>query len=89
MLSEPTGAARKIIGQILAAALAAGVLILWFTQVRGAPKQVLMQRDCQNAYAAARTRDDTLAVDQRQPFGLNNSDTAAATCGKFRRSGRL
>lgn len=76
------------IGQALIV-LGALTALLWFLQVRRAPVQLLERRDCENAYAAARTHVDTLAVDARQPLGATSADSLAVTCGSLRRSGRL
>jgi hypothetical protein len=62
--------------------------LLWFLQERRAPVQLLERRDCDNAYAAARTRADTLAVDARQPLGATRTDSLATTCGSLRKSSR-
>jgi hypothetical protein len=75
--------ARTWSGQIvgLLVALAA---IAWFIQMRRAPTQLLEKRDCQRAYAAARTAAETLAVDARQPFGATQPDSAAVKCKSLR-----
>ena len=62
-------------------------LILWFVQMRKAPTNLLQRRDCERAYADARTAADTATVDQRRPVLGQSSDTI--TCGTFRRAGRL
>jgi hypothetical protein len=64
-------------------------VILWFIQMRRAPMQLLERRDCQNAYAAARTAADSSVVDSRQPLGTDRPDSLAQTCGDFRKAGRL
>jgi hypothetical protein len=61
------------------------VAILWFIQARRAPMQLLERRDCERAYAAARTNADTLAVDARQPLGASRTDSLAVTCGSLRK----
>jgi hypothetical protein len=55
---------RTWTGQIVAI-LAVIAAILWFVQMRRAPMQLLERRDCQRAYAAARTLADSAAVDAR------------------------
>lgn len=62
-------------------------LILWFVQMRKAPTNLLQRRDCERAYADARTASDTATVDQRRPVLGQSTDTL--TCGAFRRAGRL
>jgi hypothetical protein len=62
-------------------------LILWFVQMRKAPTNLLQRRDCERAYADARSAADTATVDQRRPVLGQSSDTV--TCGAFRRAGRL
>ena len=62
-------------------------LILWFVQMRKAPTNLLQRRDCERAYADARTAADTATVDERRPVLAQSSDTI--TCGTFRRAGRL
>ena len=62
-------------------------LILWFVQMRKAPSNLLQRRDCERAYAEARTAADTAMVDQRRPILGQSTDTL--TCGSFRRAGRL
>ena len=69
----------------LLAVLVAVVVILWYIQARRTPLKLLERRDCENAYAAARTAPDTLAVDARQPLGAHRTDSLAATCGALRR----
>ena len=64
-------------------------LIVWYVQARRAPMQLLERRDCENAYAAARTRAETLAVDARQPLGAKRPDSLATTCGSLRHEGLL
>ena len=64
-------------------------VILWFIQMRRAPMQLLERRDCQSAYAAARTVADSAAVDVRQPLGSDRPDSLAQTCGDLRKAGRL
>jgi len=75
-------------GQVL---LLLGVisLIVWYVQARRAPRQLLERRDCENAYAAARTSTETLAVDARRPLGATRPDSLAVTCGALRHAGRL
>lgn len=75
-------------GQIVAVLVVISV-ILWYLQARRAPRQLLERRDCENAYGAARTRDDTLAVDARQPLGAARPESLAITCGSLRHAGRL
>ncbi|MFN2572125.1 MAG: hypothetical protein ABR537_11045 [Gemmatimonadales bacterium] len=79
---------RAWLGQI-AGILVALVVILWFIQARRAPVQMLERRDCQHAYAVARTRADTVAVDGRQPLGATRTDSLAPTCGSLRKTGKL
>lgn len=62
-------------------------LILWFVQMRKAPTNLLQRRDCERAYADARTASDTATVDQRRPVLGQSNDTL--TCGAFRRASRL
>jgi hypothetical protein len=62
-------------------------VILWFIQMRRAPLQLLERRDCQNAYAAARTAADSATVDSRQPLGADHPDSLAQTCGDLRKAG--
>ena len=62
-------------------------LILWFVQMRKAPTNLLQRRDCERAYADARSAVDTATVDRRRPVLGQSSDTV--TCGAFRRAGRL
>ena len=64
-------------------------VLLWFIQMRRAPMQLLERRDCQNAYATAKTAADTAAVDARQPLDANRTDRGATTCGELRKMGRL
>ncbi|HWC74859.1 MAG TPA: hypothetical protein VG454_13070 [Gemmatimonadales bacterium] len=64
-------------------------VIVWYVQARRAPVQLLERRDCENAYAAARTSADTLAVDARQPLGASRPDSLRITCGTLRHTGRL
>lgn len=64
-------------------------ILLWFIQMRRAPMQLLERRDCQSAYATAKTPADTAAVDARQPLGANRTDRGATTCGELRKMGRL
>ena len=63
-------------------------LILWFIQMRKAPGRLLERRDCERAYAEARTASDSLIVDQRQPIpGRTRTDTL--TCGALRGADQL
>jgi hypothetical protein len=64
-------------------------VLLWFVQMRRAPMRLLEQRDCQNAYAGAKTAAESLAVDTRQPLDAGRADRGAVTCGELRRAGRL
>jgi hypothetical protein len=64
-------------------------LIIWYVQARRAPTQLLERRDCENAYAAARSGAETLAVDGRQPLGATRPESLAVTCGALRRAGGL
>jgi len=64
-------------------------VILWFLQMRKAPTQLLERRDCQNAYATARTAAESAAVDLRQPLGADRPDSLAQTCGDLRKAGGL
>ncbi len=75
-------------GQIITLLVVLAVL-LWFVQARRAPLQLLERRDCQNAYAAAKTQADSALVDARQPLGGNRTDRGAVTCGELRKMGRL
>ena len=68
----------------LLALLVVLILVLWYLQARRTPMQLLARRDCENAYAAARTHAETLAVDARQPLGANRRDSLAVTCGSLR-----
>lgn len=79
---------RTWTGQIVGIFVVLAV-ILWFIQMRRAPMQLLERRDCQNAYAAARTAADSAALDLRQPLGADRRDSRAQTCGYLRRAGRL
>jgi hypothetical protein len=79
---------RAAAGHIVTLLIAIAV-VLWFIQARRAPTQLLERRDCENAYAAARTPADTLAVDARQPLGATRTDSLAVTCGSLRKTGRL
>ncbi|PYO92676.1 MAG: hypothetical protein DMD62_12560 [Gemmatimonadetes bacterium] len=71
-------------GQIVTLCVVLAVL-LWFVQMRRAPMQLLERRDCQNAYAAAKTQADSASVDARQPLGDNRTDRGAITCGELRK----
>jgi hypothetical protein len=71
----------------LGALLVIVALILWFVQMRKAPTNLLQRRDCERAYAGARSAADTATVDQQRPVLGQSSDTV--TCGGFRRAGRL
>jgi hypothetical protein len=62
-------------------------LILWFVQMRKAPTHLLQRRDCERAYAEARSASDSAAVDQRRPVLGQSTDTL--TCGSFRKAGQL
>ena len=62
-------------------------LILWFVQMRKAPTNLLQRRDCERAYAKARSAADRGRIDQRRPILGQSTDTL--TCGTFRRAGRL
>ena len=64
-------------------------VLLWFIQMRRAPTQLLERRDCQNAYAAAKSAAESSLVDDRQPLGANRSDRHAVTCGEMRKMGQL
>lgn len=64
-------------------------VILWFIQMRRAPMHLLERRDCQKAYAAARTAADSAIVDSRQLLGTDRPDSLAQTCGGLRKAGRL
>jgi len=79
---KPSGWIGQLGGIIVIVAL-----ILWFVQMRKAPTNLLQRRDCERAYADARTAADTATVDQRRPVLGQSSDTV--TCGTFRRAGRL
>lgn len=59
---------------------------LWFLQMRRAPANVLERRDCEHAYATARTMTDTAAIDRRRPLGVAPGD--GLTCGALRASQR-
>jgi hypothetical protein len=88
IVKEPDPTRSSLTGQALIV-LAALMALLWFLEVRRAPLRVLERRDCANAYAAARTPADTMAVDARQPLGARRTDSLAVTCGSLRSSGRL
>jgi hypothetical protein len=79
-----TRATSQIVGVFVVLAV-----ILWFIQMRRAPVQLLERRDCQSAYATARTAAESAAVDVRQPLGSDRPDSLAQTCGDLRRAGRL
>lgn len=64
----------------MGAALAAA-LMYWLVSVRGAPTLVVAQRQCEAAYAAARTMADTVAADSIHVIGARDS---AALCGDLR-----
>ena len=75
-------------GQIVGVFLVVAV-ILWFVQMRRAPMQLLERRDCQNAYATARTAADSVAVDARQPLDAHRTGKRTITCGELRKAGHL
>jgi len=75
-------------GQLLALLVVIS-LIVWYAQARRAPMQLLERRDCESAYAAARTSAETVAVDARQPLDATRPDSLAVTCGTLRHQGRL
>ena len=77
---------RAWVGQ-LGGILVVLALILWFVQMRKAPTNLLQRRDCERAYADARTAADTATVDQRRPLVGQATDTL--TCRAFRRTDRL
>ena len=85
---SPASTPRTWTGQIVGIFVVLAV-ILWFIQMRRAPMQVLKRRDCQNAYAAARTAADSASVDLRQPLGTDRPDSLAQTCGDLRKAGRI
>ncbi len=80
--------AERLMGQTMAA-LVVILVFLWFLQARSAPLQLLERRACENAYRGARTAAETLRVDARTPFDRQPPNPAAATCGAFRKAGRL
>ena len=89
MSEPPTSKPRTWTGQIVGIFVVLAV-ILWFIQMRRAPMQLLERRDCQNAYAAARTAADSAAVDLRQPLGRDRPrGSGQLTCGHLRRAGLL
>jgi hypothetical protein len=84
-MSDARGPARPRTwsGQIVGLLVALAVIV-WFIQMRRAPTQLLEKRDCQRAYAEARTAAETLAVDARQPLGAARPDSVAVTCKSLR-----
>jgi hypothetical protein len=62
-------------------------LILWFVQMRKAPMRLLERRDCERAYAAARTPAESIAVDARHPI-TDRTSADTLTCGALLRSAR-
>ena len=84
------GSARKPniwVGQ-LGGVIVVMAVILWFVQMRKAPGRLLERRDCERAYAAARTHADSAAVDSRHPI-TSRSTIDTLTCGALLRSGQL
>jgi hypothetical protein len=79
---KPSAWASQLGGIIVIVAL-----IVWFVQMRKAPTNLLQRRDCERAYAEARTASDSAMVDQRRPILGQSTDTL--TCGTFRKSGQL
>ena len=87
MHDNATNKAGLWIGQ-LGGVIVVVALILWFVQMRKAPGRLLERRDCERAYAEARTASDSLIVDERQPIpGRSRADTL--TCGALRRAGQF
>jgi len=56
---------------------------LWVIRVNQLPRKVVVVRDCENRYGQARSKLDTMTVDQQ--LTADRSDT----CGAMRRAGRL
>jgi len=56
---------------------------LWVIRLKQLPRNVIVVRDCENRYDQARTRVDTMTVDQ-QPTA-----DRLDTCGTLRRAGRV
>ena len=79
---------KNPLGQIVIAILAV-VAFAWFMQMGKAPVHILVRRDCENRYAQARTRADTLVVDHFVPPLEQPRDTLSATCGALRGAGSL
>ena len=73
----------------LAGAVIAVAFLFWFLQIRSSPARVVALRQCENRYAAARTRLDSLAVDTLQVLQDRSTEVLHETCGALRRAGRL
>lgn len=69
---------RNLVGQLVMGFLVL-VAFVWLLQVGRAPLHLVALRDCENAYAAARTAADTLVVDER-PLVVGQRKT----CGGLR-----
>jgi hypothetical protein len=83
---EPTGSGVVLRG--LAGVALAIVLLYWLVSVRAVPTRVVARRQCESAYASARTAADTTAADAVKPVG-GTSDSVPLTCGDLRRRGQL
>ena len=77
--------AQNVVGQ-MAIAIVIAVAFVWVMQMGKAPTQILARRDCENRYAQAHTRADTLAVDRFvSPLarGRDSVGGRVAPCGRW------
>ena len=81
------GSFSKGSGYIAAGLGVAG--FLWLTFALGSPRQLVVRRECENGYAAARSHAETLLVDARRPVVSRAQASVATTCGELRLAGQL
>lgn len=87
MIASPAKPRGIWVGQI-GGIIVVLAIIFWFIQIRQAPMSLLKQRDCDRAYADARTAAESALVDRRRPI-LARSQVDTLTCGSLRKSGQL
>jgi hypothetical protein len=64
------------------------ILIIWMV-VRLQEANPMVVSECRRLYGRARTAADTAAVDAQRPVVGRGQATIAASCGLFRKTGRL
>jgi hypothetical protein len=72
-----------IVGAVVLALLAIWLIAPWES------RDPVVAAECRRGYESARTAADTALVDSRRPIVSRGQATSAASCGLFRKTGRL